>query len=94
MKLGWAHNREFAITPTINWAKLNKIGILERLNPYLTNSFEENGVTITCNGWRNLFSVKELVYKELCVELFSTVSNYSGSTFYGYNSVQTWWSLS
>lgn len=33
-----------------------------------------NGVSITFNGWRNLFSIKELVYKELFVELFSTVS--------------------
>lgn len=36
--------------------------------------FEENGIYFKCNGWKILFSIKEPVFKELCVELFSAVS--------------------
>lgn len=38
-KLGWIYNREFAISPTIDWNKLNEIGMLERLNLYFMKSF-------------------------------------------------------
>ncbi|CAI9290834.1 unnamed protein product [Lactuca saligna] len=48
--LGWLYNQEFAISPTTEWDKLNEIRILERLNPYLTKTFFENGASFTCNG--------------------------------------------
>lgn len=73
-KLGWIHNREFVVSPTIDMAKLNETEILERLNMYLTKTFEKNGVYFTCNGWKNLLSIKEPIYKEWCLEFFSTVS--------------------
>lgn len=30
--------------------------------------------SFTCNGWRNLFAISELVYQELCVEFFASIS--------------------
>lgn len=72
--LGWIYNLEFAISPNIDCKKMNEIGILERLNPYLMKMFMQNGVKFTCNDWKILFSIKEPVFKELCVEFFSMVS--------------------
>lgn len=72
--LGWIYNREFVISPTIDWNKLNEIGIFERLHPYLINTYVENGISFTCNRWKILFSIKEPIFKELCVEFFSTIS--------------------
>lgn len=47
---------------------------MERLNPYLTKTFEGDGVSFTCNGWEKLFSISEPVFMELCIEFFATVS--------------------
>lgn len=73
-KLGWLYNREFAISPTVDWSNLNKIGILERMNLYLTKTYVENGISFTCNEWKILFSIKEPIFKELCMEFFLTTS--------------------
>lgn len=72
-RLGWLHNQDFVVSQIIDSAKLNNIGILERLNQYLTKLYVGTGVHMNWNKWRNLFSIKESVYKELCVELFATV---------------------
>lgn len=47
---------------------------LKRLNPFLTKTFVENEIYFTWKGWSNLFAIQEKVYKELCVEFFSTVT--------------------
>lgn len=73
-KLGWLYNREFCISPCIDWKKLEEIGIMARLAPYLTKTFIGDRFSFTCNWWRNLFGITELVYKELCVEFFASVS--------------------
>lgn len=31
------------------------------------------GYSFTCKGWNNLFAIQERVYKELCIEFFSTM---------------------
>lgn len=69
-RLGSLYNREFVISPTIDWDKLNEIGILGRLNPYFTNTFFDSGASFTCNRWRNLFSIKDAVFRN-CVWNFS-----------------------
>ena len=45
----------------------------EQTEPSLTNLFSQDGVQITCMGWRRLFRLQEHVYVELCVEFFATV---------------------
>lgn len=35
-KMGWLYNREFSISSHIDLAKLEEIGVMARLNPYLT----------------------------------------------------------
>lgn len=58
---------------TTNWNKLREVGLLNQLNLFLTKTFAGIGITFTCKGWSNLFEIQERVYKELCVEFFSTV---------------------
>ena len=41
-RLGWLHNRDFAIAATINWQRLWEVGLVERLNPFLTKTFMGN----------------------------------------------------
>lgn len=71
--LWWLHSREFAIAPTINWNKWRELGLLYRLSPFLTKTFVGSRITFTCKGWGNLLAIQERVYKDLCVEFFSTL---------------------
>lgn len=57
----------------INWNKLREVGLLDRLTPFCTKIFVGNEITFTYKGWSNLFVIQERVYKELCLECFSTV---------------------
>lgn len=61
-KLGWLHNREFAISPKIDWVRFREIGLMERMDPFLTKHFSMGDLSFTCNGWSNLFAISELVY--------------------------------
>lgn len=47
---------------------------MERMAPYLTKTFTMDGFSFTCNSWKNLFEISELVFQELCVEFFASVS--------------------
>lgn len=73
-KLGWLQNIEFSISPRIDWVRLGEIGLMERMTPFLTNNFFVDGFAFTCNGWRNLFAISELLFQEICVEFFASVS--------------------
>ena len=52
---------------------------------YWTKLFIGDGFTFQCNGWRSLFSIHELVYQELYVEFFATVSFDGRTTDTTYN---------
>lgn len=47
---------------------------MAELEQYLQKQYIENGFTFGCNGWRNLFSIQELVFHELFVEFFATIN--------------------
>lgn len=78
-KLGWLHNKEFAISRTIDWVRFGEIGLMERMAPFLTKQFSMDDFFFTCNGWRNLFAISKPDYQELCVVFFASVS-FEGAT--------------
>lgn len=49
-KMGLIYNREFPISPRIDWANLEEIRIMARLFPYLTKTFVRDGFPFTCKG--------------------------------------------
>ena len=73
-RLGWLYNREFAFAPTVDWAWLRMVGMVMELERYWTKVFVGDGFSLTCNGWRNLFSIQDLVYRKLSVEFFAIMS--------------------
>lgn len=58
---------------------------------YWTKVFEGYGFTFTCNGWRNLFSIQEPVYRELSVEFFTTMSFEERAVNFNYNRALVFW---
>lgn len=58
------------------------MGLEESLNPYLTKVFIQDGIQITCNGWGRLFWIQESVYREFCLEFFTTISFTRGDDYY------------
>lgn len=73
-RLAWLYNCEFAVDPTMDWALLREVGMVMELERYWTKVCMGNGFTFTCNGWKNIFSIKEPIYRELSVEFIATVS--------------------
>lgn len=72
-KLEKLKKREFYIANEVNWEWLEKVELVEAMKPYLTKIFMNEGVRITCTGWRRLFQLQEPAYKELCLELYATI---------------------
>lgn len=62
-KLEKMKRKEFYITNEVNWVWLEQVGLVEAMNLYLTKIFMNEGVRITCTGWRRLFQMHEPVYK-------------------------------
>lgn len=57
----------------MKWTWLQEVGLVETMNPYLTNVFVNDGERVTCNAWRRLFQIQEPVYNDLCLEFYATV---------------------
>lgn len=74
--------KEFYIPNELNWTWIEQVGLADSLNPYLTKVFMQDGVQITCDGWKRLFRIQEPVYRELCLEFFSTVIFCAGDGYY------------
>ena len=49
---------------------------------YFVKSFNNDGMTIICDGWSRLFKIQEPVYQELLWEFFATISFRGGSHYY------------
>lgn len=47
---------------------------MERMARYLIKTLFVDDFAFTCNGWKNLFSISEPVFQEMCVEFFASVS--------------------
>lgn len=77
-KIETAKKKEFYVPNEVNWTWIGQVGLEDSINPYLTKVFIQDRIQITCDGWRRQFQIQELVYRELCLELFSTVSFLGG----------------
>lgn len=63
---------DFYVSTKVDWDWLQEVKLGEALDQYLTRVFVEDEVRITCTAWRHLFRLRELVYKELCIEFLAT----------------------
>lgn len=68
------HNREVMALPNIDWNWIASVGLITKINPYLTRVYMGKGFSFTYAGWMHLFKIQEPLYKELCVEFLSTIS--------------------
>lgn len=84
-RLGWLYNGEFAIASLVDWAWLHGVGMVAELERHWAKLFIREGFSFPCNGWRDLFFIQELVYRELSVELFSTMNFEERTTDPNYN---------
>lgn len=58
----------------VDWHWIEQTGLLEGIEPYLVRNFARVDGQFMCMGWRWLFQIQELVYKELVLEFLATVS--------------------
>ncbi|XP_052619683.1 uncharacterized protein LOC128126028 [Lactuca sativa] len=84
-KLETLKKKDFYLPNESNWTWLEQVGLVEAMDPYLTQVFINYEVQITCDVWRRLFQMQELVYQELCLEFFSTVTFRGGDNYYDTN---------
>lgn len=70
----WMKQRKVHVPAVVNWHWIEQIGLLEGLEPFLDKSFAGVHGPFICMGWRRLFQIQEVVYKELVVEFLTTVS--------------------
>ncbi|CAI9271401.1 unnamed protein product [Lactuca saligna] len=58
----------------VDWQWIGSSGLMEAMEPYLDKVF--NGVQgqFMCLGWRRIFEIQEVFYKELVYEFLATVS--------------------
>ena len=74
-KLRQLANRAVEIAPTLDWGLAAQKGLTGRLEQFMTYTLlDEGGVPLfTCHGWRLLFRLRAVVYRELALEFFATV---------------------
>ncbi|CAI9283780.1 unnamed protein product [Lactuca saligna] len=53
---------------------MSKIGLLEAMIPYLDKTFDDIHGQFRCLGWRWIFHIQEIVYKEVVIEFLATMS--------------------
>ncbi|GJU89734.1 hypothetical protein Tco_1302157 [Tanacetum coccineum] len=58
----------------IDWGVLDEINFIHELKKMFRIKFKEDDeLVFTCRAWLKAFKVKEDVYKEWCLEFFSTL---------------------
>ncbi|CAH1418795.1 unnamed protein product [Lactuca virosa] len=66
--------RKVQVPAVVDWNWIEQTGLLEGLEPFLEKSFAGVHGPFICMGWRRLFQIQEVVYKELVVENLAIVS--------------------
>ncbi|CAI9273776.1 unnamed protein product [Lactuca saligna] len=68
-------SKKIGIPQTLCWRVADESGLATRLELFLTHILrDDSGLEIfVYHGWRKIIGVREVVYKELCWELFSIV---------------------
>ena len=62
-KLGLLHNREFVVSPQIDWVKLGELGLTEKMATYLTKTFTVMGFLSLVTGGRMYLLLASLFFK-------------------------------
>ncbi|CAH1433135.1 unnamed protein product [Lactuca virosa] len=73
-KLDWMKQRKVHVPEVVDWHWIGKTGLMEGIEPYLDKAFNSIHGPFVCMGWRRLFEIQEVMYKELVVEFLATVS--------------------
>ena len=81
-KLAEVRKKEIYVPNRIDWGWLQSVCYEEGLAPYLLKEFVYEGESMVCDGWSRVFRIQEPVYRELCLEFFSTVSFRGGDDCY------------
>ncbi|CAH1453863.1 unnamed protein product [Lactuca virosa] len=66
--------RKVHVPTLVDWHWIGQTGLMEGLEPYLDKAFNSIHGQFVCMGWRRLFEIQEVVYKELVVEFLATIS--------------------
>ncbi|CAH1451257.1 unnamed protein product [Lactuca virosa] len=74
VKLDWMKQRKVHVPAVVDWHWIGQTRLMEGLEPYLDKAFNSIHGQFVCMGWRRLFEIQEVVYKELVVEFLATVS--------------------
>ncbi|CAH1417043.1 unnamed protein product [Lactuca virosa] len=65
------------VAPTfrvVDWQWSTETGLMEAIEPYLDKTFNGIHGQFLCLGWRRIFHIQEIVYKELVIEFLATIS--------------------
>ncbi|CAH1422232.1 unnamed protein product [Lactuca virosa] len=73
-KLDWMKQRKFHVPVVVDGQWIGQTGLMEGIEPYFDKAFDGIHGQFVCMGWRRLFQIQEVVYKELVIEFLATVS--------------------
>lgn len=73
-KLDWMKQRKVHVHAVVDWHWIGQSGLMEGIEPYLDKAFNIIHGLFVCMGWRRLFEIQEVVYKELVIEFMATIS--------------------
>ncbi|CAH1412457.1 unnamed protein product [Lactuca virosa] len=73
-KLVWIKKRKVHVPTVVDWHWIGQTGLMEGIEPYLDKAFNSIHRLFVCMGWRRLFEIQEVVYKELVIEFLAMVS--------------------
>ncbi|CAH1450032.1 unnamed protein product [Lactuca virosa] len=73
-KLEWMKQRKIHVLAVFNWQWSEQTGLLEGIEPYFVRNFAGVHGQFKSMGWRQLFQIQEIVYKELVIEFLGTIS--------------------
>ncbi|CAH1437018.1 unnamed protein product [Lactuca virosa] len=73
-KLDWMKQRKVHVPAVVDWHWIGQTGLMEGIETYLDKAFNSIHGPFVCMGWRRLFEIQEVGYKELVIEFLAMVS--------------------
>lgn len=73
-KLELVKKRKVDVPAFVDWHWMGQTRLMEAIEPHLNNVFKGVHGQFTCLGWRWIFEIQEVVYKELVHEFLATIS--------------------
>ncbi|CAH1447366.1 unnamed protein product [Lactuca virosa] len=66
--------RKVHVPAVVDWHWIGQTGLMEGIEPYLDKAFNSIHGKVVCMGWRRLFEIQEVEYKELVIEFLAMIS--------------------